>query len=350
MRRWITGVLMILVLGMSGCSTHERHFESEAPPRPFDAERGREAAEAARGIYRHYEAHLPSLPTDALPPLASAAAIVSRLNGDPESRLTAQIYGEALLRRLRPGPGVSGSSPGTSVASESRLLSATGEAMIDLYDLTKREAYRESALQMARRVTGGDLGWARFHGRYGVRSQRDAREFDVAATADAAHLLWRVHSTFGVGKDTRARSAATAVIRAQAAPGRWFADSGKQTPMNLGEWASTLKDLEVPVARDDEELARNNGIAGMWSSFFQPDGEPTQEAASDMPGVARALEAFQVASKDLPEYPDRALAPLTDSLRGDGTVSLAASDDALAQALFALALARRAEAARSGSS
>lgn len=163
---------------------------------------------------------------------------------------------------------------------------------------------------------------------------------NIALTANAALLLERAASLGDPKLLSSARSALNTIYTRQAAVGRWYANVGALIPMSMSEWAETLYALLADGSPTSLGIA-GGGVPALYHSTFEEDGQllHNTQTQSEPAGVALAL-------RTLAAYPEVTLANkpfayVMRSRRPDGTISLAAPNDAVSQAYFALAIAQR---------
>jgi hypothetical protein len=325
---------------LAGCSTHRKELDREAPPESSSALSSGEVASVTVSLLEGEASRIDVLSSEALAPLTEAASIAFRRTGSTRVFALIHQFAEGLLAARVTRNGVSGFfSASSAAAPQAQVTAVSGLALADAYDDTHEPEYRLAALAAASDVTSPALGWVSSPLGVGVAAPAGGRRPNIAMTANAALLLKRAGELGASGTFVEYRTALHTIYSSQAAVGRWYATVGGHTPMSLGEWGTTLFDLSADGSKESLGIV-GGGVPALYASAFEADGRLRQnsETEGQPTGVAlalRALAAYQVASLAEPAF-----GMLTEGRRPDGTISLAASDDAESQAYFALAYAQ----------
>lgn len=339
---------LTLLLLAAGCSSHEAKFEDRVPPRAVPAP---ELVEAAARISQRYRSHADYLAADALAPLTQATAVAFQASGAPRLRTLTRRYAdillEAQLQRQRGSPFFGSERPGRADAA---ITAEAVDALTDAYIATRDVRYRDAAVAGARALESASLGVERVRGGLMLReSARRGSGLSVALTAKVAHALRRAADPFiGAPTAETANEMLDAVARAQESRGRWFAFVGREVPMTMESWSTTLLALASVEGQSPVDGIADAGIPALFEAGFTTIGEPDLRALPDPDGYGPglAISAFDAFEED-PTYARLATRRALERRRDDGTVVGADRDDARAQAIYALGFARRALSARS---
>jgi hypothetical protein len=340
-------LLVALVLLSAACTSHEKKFEENLPAPPSrQAANATRSAQAATDLILLYRSKLISLPPEALAPLAQAAALLFETSGAPGIQQSARVFANTLLEaRVRTG-GNTAFYRSTSLGRpdiETTILA--GDALIDVYQITRDRRYLFAVRDAARTVTDPRLGLIRTRSGYALRTPGNRRLFSVVLTAEAAIFLSRAANVGAVpGVGTPARDAYRFVDANQAAVGRWYLNVGSKTPMDLATWARTLLALASTRSPHNQGIL-GGGAPALWSAAFTSSGTPRYSSLPDpqnlgLPLSLRLLQRYAGTTRDA----DLAYGYVLNHLRRDGTVDTAEESNSTAQANFALAFADRAYA------
>ena len=328
---------VLFLVSAAGCSTHESKYEQDAPPRPADTG---ELTSAANRLVSAPQDDLASLSPEALASLTQAAAAQFKATGAPGMRDLAKRYGTALLgAKLTTEQGVGFYSAARPLVVDREFTLRAGLALADAYEITADPAMRSTIVQLTDTVTSPQFGWEAYKGGAGVTdgTQRGP-SISVANTALAAAFLSRAATVADTPTRNLAVEALRSLDRGQAAVGRWYSHLPSGTPMNLRQWATTLRSLELM----DNRLAQGilgGGVPGLYDGVFESKGRLAKNPLTrdDHTGVALSYAV-------LAGYGDRrlstpAIVAVMKDLREDGTVRQAPQRDIESQALYATAMA-----------
>jgi hypothetical protein len=331
---------LAICVALMGCSTHRKELDREAPPESSPAQSTGEVASAAISLLESEASRMNVLSSEALAPLTEAASIAFKRTGSIRDFALIRKFTKGLLAARVTRDGVSGFfSASSGAAPRAQITALSGLALADAYGDTRESEYRVAALAAASDVTSPALGWISSSVGVGVAAKPGGRRPNVAMTATAALLLKRAGELGAPGAFAKYRAALRTVYSSQAAVGRWYGNVGGHTPMSLGEWGTTLFALSADGSKESLGVA-GGGVPALYANTFEADGQLRKNSATDSQptGVALALRA-------LAAYPDSSLADaafdkLAERRRPDGTIGLAAADDTVSQAYFALAFAQ----------
>jgi hypothetical protein len=331
---------LVVCVALSACSTHRADLESQVPPQGLPARSTGEITDMAMSLLESERGHLDVLSAEALAPLTSAAAIVYRRTGSSRAFSLDRQFANGLLESRVKRSGVSGFlSTSTGSAAEAQITAISGLALVDAYRATGENRYKNAALGAANDVTNPALGWISSSGDVGIRNGGANSGLSVAMTANAALLLERAGQLGNPGMLAKSRAAFHTVYASQAAVGRWYANVGGRSPMNLSEWASTLYDLLADGSKESLGIA-GGGVPALDDAAFGRNGQLLRNDLTNGEPVGVAMSLRMLAASPEVSQTDEALGRLADLRRHDGTVSLARADDVTTQAYFALAFAQ----------
>jgi hypothetical protein len=331
---------LVMCAALTACSTHRKNLEGEAPPEGSPALSTGELASAAISLLQSDASRANLLSSDSLAPLTEAASIVFKRTGSTRAFALTRQFANGLLAAEVTRGGVSGFfSASSGSAPQAGITALSGLALAAAYGVTRESVYKEAALAAAHDVTAPALGWVSSPAGTGVTAAAGGRAPNIAMTANAALLLRRAAELGSPGLLASSRAALHTIYSSQAAVGRWYANVGGHTPMSLAEWGMTLFDLNADGSKEALGIA-GGGVPALYANAFEPDGQLLQNSETDgqPAGVAIALRAL--AGSPESNLADNAFAKMAESRRPNGTISLAASDDAESQAYFALAFAQ----------
>ena len=109
--------------------------------------------------------------------------------------------------------------------------------------------------------------------------------------------------------------------------------------MSLGEWATTLFDLSATGTRESHGIL-GGGVSALYAGAFGAGGQLLENGETEGQPIGVALAARTLAVAGDASQAKNAFNDLVKLRRRDGTISLAASDDTVSQAYFALAFAQ----------
>jgi hypothetical protein len=330
---------LVMCAALTGCSTHRKELVREAPPEGLTQSTG-EVASVAISLLESEASRTNVLSSEALAPLTEAASIAFKRTGSTRSFALIRQFAKSLLAARVTRDGVSGFfSASSEGAPRAQITALAGLALADAYSDTRDSEYRVAALVAASDVTSPALGWVSSHVGVGVSAAPGEHRPNVALTANAALLLKRAGELGAPGALAKYRAALHTVYSSQAAVGRWYATVGGHTPMSLGEWAMTLFDLSADGSKESLDIL-GGGMPALYVNAFEADGQLLQNSETDgqPTGVALALRAL--AGYQDGSLADAAFDKLTERRRPNGTIDLAATDDAESQAYFAVAYAQ----------
>lgn len=325
---------------LTGCSTHRKELDREAPPESSPTQSTGEVASVAISLLESEASRINVLSSEALAPLTEAASIAFKRTGSTRAFALIRQFAKGLLAARVTRDGVSGFfSASSGAAPRAQITALSGLALADAYGDTRESEYRAAVLAAASDVTSPALGWVSSPVGVGVAAAHGGRRPNVAMTANAALLLKRAGELGAPGAFAKYRAALRTVYSSQAAVGRWYANVGEHTPMSLGEWGTTLFDLSADGSKESLGIV-GGGVPALYANAFAADGQLLQNSETvDQPsGVALALRAL--AAYQERGLADNALGKIIEHRRRDGTIILAESDDAVSQAYFALAFAQ----------
>jgi hypothetical protein len=331
---------LAICAALTGCSTHRKELDREAPPESPPTQSTGEVASAAISLLESEASRMNVLSSEALAPLTEAASITFKRTGSTRAFALIHQFAKGLLAARVTRDGVSGFfSASSGAAPQAQITALSGLALADAYGDTRESEYRVAALAAASDVTSPALGWVSSPVGVGVAATPGGRRANVAMTATAALLLKHAGELGAPGAFAEYRAALRTVYSSQAAVGRWYANVGGHSPMSLSEWGTTLFDLSADGSKESLGIV-GGGVPALYANVFGADGQLRKNSMTDnqTTGVAlalRALAAYQDSS-----LADAAFGKLTNRRRPDGTISLAAADDTVSQAYFALAYAQ----------
>jgi hypothetical protein len=340
-------LLLACMILVSGCSTHERKFESDVPPPPVHADQNSsQAADAATILIQRYQPKAIALPTESLAALAQAAALLFEGNGAPGMRAAARRFADTLLQgrvATRSGQAFFGSTSRGN--PDLQATTDAANALIEVFRATGDERYFHVAQSAARAVRS--MGWSATKTGFAVRMPGTKRLYSIPLTADVALLLKRMSSLGGsAGSAREAKGGFHFIAVHQAAVGRWYLNDGAKTPMTLDTWARTLLALASTRSIENQGIV-GGGAAGLWTAAFTSAGVLRRSPLADKRGIGLAMslrlfQRFAGTSRDA----DLAFGPVLDDRRSDGTAKEGRGNDAVVQSYYALAFAERALALR----
>ena len=335
-----TLLVLATCAALTGCSTHRKDLEREAPPQSLPAQNTSELATVAISLLDSEASRMDLLPSDALAPLTEAASIAFKQTGASRAfTLTRQFANGLLAARVTRG-GTSGFfSVSSGSVPQAQVTALSAFALADAYGVTGDRRYRDAALAAAIDVTTPALGWVSSPRGAGVTSAPGNQRPNIAMTANAALLLKRAGELGDPSLFAKYRAAMRTIYSSQAAVGRWYANVGGRGPMSLGEWGTTLFDLSADGSKESLGIL-GAGVPALYADAFGAGGQLLKNILTEgqPTGVALALRAL--AAYDDRSLANRAFGNLIDLRRPDGTISLAAPDDLVSQAYFALAFAQ----------
>lgn len=341
MRRLLLVASTVLAAALVGCTTHRPDLAETGPPRPIDRAEALASVNAATSqLLEAPRDSLNSLPAEALAPLTSAATESYAATGGVGARRLASRYGNQLMEAQTTRNGVTGFfGAGTDGRPGAEMTALAGEALMDLYRLTRERRYRRAAAEAVEAITSERLRWRRTDEGFGV-SRPGRQAANVALTANAALVLRRADQLLDLPVRAEWRGALRTVTEAQAAVGRWYSNVGGEAPMSLGSWARTLHML---LNVDTAEAAGivGGGIDGMWQAAFTPSGAVRRDALTTEQPVDVAMALRVLAEYGDPKYADLAFPRVLEQLGEDVRASDAGFSDPVAQAHLALAFAER---------
>jgi hypothetical protein len=333
-------LLAVCVL-LTACSTHREGLASEAPPQGAPTLSTTELAAIAMSTLESQAPHINLLSSEALAPLTSAAAIIFKRTGSPRAlTLTNQFANDLLDAQFRQS-GVAGFfGASTGVEPTAQITAVAGLGLVDAYAATHDLRYRNAAIKAAMDVTSPALGWVASSRGTGVRQEPRAKGLDIAMTANAALLLKRTGELGHPSLLVKARAALRTIYASQAALGRWYATTGTHRPMSLSDWGTTLYVLLADGSKESLGIA-GAGIPAFYHLSFNSAGRLMKNQLTENQPVGVALDLRALAASGEGSLADNAFGEIIMLRRRDGTISLAPSADAVGQAYFALAFARR---------
>jgi hypothetical protein len=331
---------LAICAALTGCSTHRKELDREAPPESSPAQSTGEVASMTISLLESEASRINVLSSEALAPLTEAASIAFKRTGSTRAFALTRQFAKGLLAAQVTRGGVSGFFGASSgAAPQAQITALSGLALAGAYGDTRESKDRVAALAAASDVTSPTLGWVSSPVGVGVATAPGGHRANVAMTANAALLLKRAGELGAPGAFAKYRAALHTVYSSQAAVGRWHENVGGHTPMSLGEWGMTLFDLSADGSKESLGIV-GGGVPALYANTFEADGQLRKSSATDNQptGVAlalRALAAYQDSS-----LADAAFGKLTERRRPNGTISLAEADDTVSQAYFALAYAQ----------
>jgi hypothetical protein len=341
MRATVAALLASVVCaGLSGCSTHRRNLESNAPPQGVPAQSSGELASVALSLIDRASRRANLLSSEALAPLTEAAALTFGRTGSIKAYTSTQTFANALLgARVKRGA-VSGFFAARNAAAPSaRLTAIAGLALARAFAATRNPPYARAAREAAIAVTSRALGWTKASAGEGVRAA-SGQGPNIAMTANAALLLKRAGALGVAGLEPKSRAAFRTIYLSQAAVGSWYATVGRKIPMSLAEWGSTLYDLSADGSTPSLGVL-GAGMPHLYANVFGRRGQLLRERQASRSPVGIAIALRALAAWEATGLAEEAFGQMLKLRRPDGTITVAASDDTISQAYFALAFAQR---------
>jgi hypothetical protein len=347
--RYAAVTLIVVILFSAACTTHEKKFEENvAPPASTRAADSVRSEQAATDLIQLYQRKMISLPPEALAPLAQAAALLFETTGAPGMQDAARGFANTLLgARVKLGSSEAFYGSKSLGQPDVQTTMDAGNALIDVFRITRDQRYLSAARSAARAVTSRRLGWIRRKQDFAVRAANVRGLYSIVLTAEAGAFLGRA-ATIGAtpGARDQAAGAFRFVDAHQAAVGRWYLNVGSKTPMTLVTWARTLLALASTRSPFHQGILGGGGPA-LWAAAFTSSGRPRRTSLVDTEGVGVALslrlfQRFAGTSNDA----DLAYGKILADRRPDGTLRNAPPNESIPQAFYALACAERALALR----
>ncbi|MBJ7470238.1 MAG: hypothetical protein JHD16_03010 [Solirubrobacteraceae bacterium] len=334
-----------IAMFLAGCSSHDERFADTAPPRAATLA---DLRTSSSKLLTFGQENTLVLSPNALVGFTNAAVEQYRATSSPSSRRLVETFADALLdAQLKPG-GTAGFSAGADPDRLSTLTSLrAGIALAGAYSVTDNERYAETVRGLADLAKTSKFGW-RTDGDKGLIVLASRGGFgSIAQTALAACLFARAADVAGADTETQLTQAVAGVDDAQAAVGRWYADtSPDQRAMTLDQWATTLTALDCTGTKEGEGIL-GAGVPAMVAGTFRKSGDPL-DLERDRIGLPLAIGTTAL-------YPDvRQSGPIVrtalDHRRPDGTIDYAPADDLELQSAYAEAVAQAlfAESVRKG--
>jgi hypothetical protein len=329
-------LILVVLLVLAGCSSHEERFEHNAPPPPAFTQDA-DLSVATGALLTSLERQLTVLPPDALAPLTSAAALSFKSSGSPLTLRLARLYGNTLIGARVGGAFFSRESGGRP---DPEMTAVAGMAMLDAYSVTRDERFATAARRAAGAMTTSRLGWVQDGPSASVRERAAPRRPAVALTALAFLLLGRAANELQMPTAKEARSALLTLSDSQAAVGRWYAyTDGTHPPMRLDQWGQTLLALTALPWKTAQGIA-GAGVPAMFQEAFHPSGRLREGTFTHEPGKSGGI-ALAVLAQAGGGPADRAFQHAPNLIDDRGTVKGVSSSDFTARAWYAVALARR---------
>jgi hypothetical protein len=329
-----------MCFALTGCSTHRKELEREAAPEGSPTRSTGEVANMTISLLESEASRMDVLSSEALAPLTEAASIAFKRTGSTRAFALTRQFANGLLAATVTRGGVSGFfGPSGCSAPQAGITALSGLALADAYNVTRESSYREAALAAAQDVIAPALGWVSSPAGVGVASSPGAHRPNVAMTANAALLLKRAGELGAPGGFAKYHAALHTVYASQAAVGRWYVNVGGHLPMSLGEWGTTLFDLSADGSKESLGIL-GGGVPALYDNTFEADGQLLENSETEGQPTDVALALRALAGYGETGLADNAFGALVERRRRDGTISLAASDDTVSQAYFALAFAQ----------